>query len=70
MRLIDGNEDVVRIVLAKGAEVGEQVVQVGHGEGDARNFRCCRERGFAHVKECVLNAHAVMSRKLLEQGRV
>ena len=67
VRLVDGHEDVVGIVLPEGTEIREQVVQVGHGEMDARDLRRGAKRGFAHVEERVLHAHAVVRGKFLEQ---
>ena len=51
----------------KCAEIGEQVVQIRHGEVDARDFGSSSERCFSHVEQRVLHAHAVMRGKFLEQ---
>jgi hypothetical protein len=48
--LVDGDEDVIGIVPAEGGQIGEQVMQVGHGELDVGNFRGRIEGGFAHVE--------------------
>ena len=66
--LVDGDEDVIGIVLAEWSQVGEQVMQIGHGERDAGNLGSGFESGFSHVEERVLHTHAVMRGKLLEQG--
>jgi len=58
--LVDGDEDVVGIVLAEGSQIGEQMMQVGHGELDIRDFGGRFESGFAHVEERVLHAPAVV----------
>ena len=68
VRLVDGHEDVVGIVLAEWSQVGEQVMQSGHGKRDACNLRSRVQCGFSHVEERVLHTHAVMRGKLLEQG--
>ncbi len=47
---VDGHEDVVGIVLAERAQVGEKVMQVGHGELDARDLRGRGQGGFTHVE--------------------
>src|ERR1700683_2412444 len=39
MRLVDGDENVVRIIEAEVAQVGRQMVQIGHGKMNARNLR-------------------------------
>ncbi len=67
MRFVDGHKDVVGIVLPKGAEIGQQMMQVRHGECDAGNFRCGVKSGFSHIEERVLHAHAVVRGKFLQQ---
>ena len=67
VRFIDGNKNVIRIVLSKRAQVRQQVVEIGHSERDARNLRRGGECGFSHVKQRVLHAHAVVRGKFLEQ---
>jgi len=42
MRLVDGDEDVVGVVLAKWTQVREQMMQIGHRQVDARNLRNAR----------------------------
>src|ERR1700739_924043 len=48
--LVDGNEDVVGIVLPERTEIRKQVVQVRHGEMDARDFGSRGEGSLAHVE--------------------
>ena len=67
MRLVDGHKDVVGIVLAEGAQIRKQMMQVGHGKMNARDLRRGVERGFAHVEERVLHAHAIVCGKCFEQ---
>ncbi len=58
--LVGGNEDLVRVVSAEAAEVDEQVVLVGHAQGDLVDDAGVLERGFGHGVERLLHGKRVV----------
>src|ERR1700733_114503 len=58
VRLVGGNEDLVRIVLAEAREIDEKAVFVRHDELDLINLRCIFERALGHGVERLLDGFA------------
>src|SRR2546422_53501 len=60
MRFIRRNKQLVFVFDSERRQIDQQTMFVRHREIDARDFRACIERGFAHLKHRRLSRGAVV----------
>ncbi len=67
MRLVGGDEDLVRVIQTKGFQIDEDPMLVGQCERDAVDLRASRERRRSQRVQRVLHRQTLVLGKCFEQ---